>query len=114
MKAIDKGIKILESNGDWYIKSRFKLKLGKGLYNELGVPEILTAGKLYPLIWNGPSFFVYCDIVEKHDSYKNIRGTFNNASKLLAVVPSQHYLALRMKSHQGTYLNDFDLILHQH
>ena len=50
LKTIDKGIKIIESNGDWYIKSRFKLKLGKGLYTELGVPEILTAGKLYPFI----------------------------------------------------------------
>ena len=81
LKAIDKGIEIIESNGDWYIKSRFKLKLNKELYTELGVPEILTAGKLYPLIWNGPSFFVYYDIVEKHDSYKNISGTFNNPSK---------------------------------
>ena len=71
LKAIDKGIEMLESNGDWYKKSSFKLDLGKQLYTQLRVPRILTPGKLYPLIWNCPSLFVYCDIVESHDSYSN-------------------------------------------
>ena len=41
LKAIDKGIEIIESNGDWYIKSRFKLKLGKGLTPNLEYQKFL-------------------------------------------------------------------------
>ena len=111
LKTIDKGIEIIESNGDWFIKSSFKLKLGKGFYAELGVPEILTAGKLYPLIWKGQRLLEYCDIVEKLSSYDNIgrASHISTTSKLLAVVPSQNYPSLRMKSHQRFYLDDFDL-----
>ena len=111
LKTIDKGIEIIESNGDWFIKSSFKLKLGKGFYTELGVPEILIADKLYSLIWKGQRLLVYCDIIEKLSSYDNIGGAghISTPSKLLAVVPSQHYPSLRMKSHQRSYLDDFDL-----
>ena len=50
---------------------------------------------------------VYCDIAEKQSSYDNIVGfrQFSTPSKLLAVVPSQHYPVLRMKSHQRSFLS---------
>ena len=114
-KKVNQGFYITEVTGDWYIKSRVKLKLTKGLYTELGVSEILEKGKPYPLLWknyDGQRFLVYCDIVEKHDSYGNTSGgslSISTPSELLAVVPSQHYPTLRMKSHQRSYLNDFDL-----
>ena len=41
LKAIDKGIEIIESNGDWYITSSFKLDLDKEIYNQLGVLKFL-------------------------------------------------------------------------
>ena len=55
---------------------------------------------------------MYCDTVESHDSYGNTTGGsshISTPSKLLAVVPSQHYPSIRMKSHQGAYLIDFNL-----
>ena len=109
---VNKGINILKSDGDWLIVSKINVKLGKEFYTELGVPEILTAGKPYPLVWNCQRFFVYCDIVDKHESYGNTSGgslLISNPSKILAVVPSQHYPTLRIKSHQRSYLNDFNL-----
>ena len=39
LKTIDKGTEIIESNGDWYIKSSFKLGLGRKLHTQLGVPK---------------------------------------------------------------------------
>ena len=96
---VNKGFNILKSDGDWSIISKIPVKLDKELYTELGVSEILTANKLYPLVWKSQRFFVYCDIVNKQDSYNGSR-TFITPSKLLAVVPSQHYPSLKMKSHQ--------------
>ena len=54
---------------------------------------------------------MYCDIVEKLSSYDNIGGSRNisTLSQLLAVVPSQHYPILRMRSHQRSLMNDFDI-----
>ena len=93
--------------GDWYLKSKDKLRFTKGLYTELGVPEIILKGKPYSLLCNNSD----CDIVEKLTSYDNIVGhrIISTPSKLLAVVPSQHYPTLRMKSHQRSFLNDFEL-----
>ena len=114
-KKVNKNFHTIEVAGDWYIKSSVKIRLTKGIYTELGVPEILEKGKPYPLLWknsDGQRFLVYCDIVEKHDSYGNTSGgslSISTPSELLAVVPSQHYPTLRMKSHQRSYLNDFDL-----
>ena len=114
-KKVNKRFFIIEVAGDWYIKSRDKIRLTKGIYTELGVPKILEKGKPYPLLWknsDGQRFFVYCDIVDRHNSYGNTTGGashISTPSKLLAVVPSQHYLSIRMKSHQRSYLNDFDL-----
>ena len=114
---MNRGFYIIEVAGDWFIKSSVKIRLTKGLYTELGVPEILEKGKPHPLLWknsDGQRFFVYCDIVEKHDSNGNTTGGashISTPSKLLAVVPSEHYPSLRMKSHQRSYLNDFDLYI---
>ena len=60
---------------------------------------------------DGQRFLVHCDIVEKLSSYDNIVGArrISFPSKLLAVVPSRHYPVLRMKSHQRSFLSDFDL-----
>ena len=101
-KMLNKRFFIIEVTGDWYIKSKDKLRLTKGLYTELGVPEILEKGKPYPLLWNnsdGQRFLVHCDIVEKLSSYDNIVGPcrLSTPSKLLAVVPSQHYPVLRIR-----------------
>ena len=103
LKEVDMGPEIVESNGDWFIRSKFNFKLSKELYTKLRVPEILSAEASYPL---------FSDIVESRDSYGNTTGGashISTPSKLLAVVPSQYYPSLRMKSHQGAYLNDFDL-----
>ena len=107
---MNKGINILKSDDDWSIVSKINVKLDKELYTELGVPEILTANKPYPLIWYCQRLLVYYDIVEKLSTYDNIMEVvISTPSKLLAVVPSQHCSTLHMKSHQRSYLNDFDL-----
>ena len=111
---LDKRFYIIEVAGDWYIKSRKKLRLTKGLYSEVGVPEILEKGVPYPLLWNnsdGQRFLMHCDTVEKLSSCDNIGGSahISTPSKLLAVVLSQHYPVLRTRSHQRSFLNDFDL-----
>ena len=109
---VNKGINILNSDSDWSIVSKINIKLDKEFYTELGVPEILTADKPYPLVWKCQKFFVYCDIVDKHESYGNTSGgslSISTPSHLLAVVTSEHYPSLRMKSDQHSYLNDFDL-----
>ena len=70
-KKVNKRFFVIEVAGDWYIKSRDKIRLTKGIYTELGVPEILEKGKPYPLLWRNSDaqrFFVYCDIVEKLSS----------------------------------------------
>ena len=111
---VSKCINILKSDGDCSIVSKINVKLDKELYTELGVPEILTANKPYPLVWNCQRFFVCCDIVDKHESYGKTSGgsfSFSTPSKLLAVAPSQYYPSLRMKSHQHSYLNDVDLYI---
>mgnify|MGYP001795661247 CR=1 FL=1 len=105
---------IIKVDGDWYFKSKDKIRLTKGLYTEFGVPEILEKGKPYPLLWknsDAQKFRVYCDIVEKQTSCDNIIGSrqLSTPSHLLAVVPGQHYPVLRMRSHQLSFLNDFDL-----
>ena len=113
LKEVDMGPEIVESNGDWFIRSKFNFKLSKELYTKLRVPEILSAEASYPLFSKNSSYFVYCDIVESHDSYGNTTGGaashISTPSKLLAIVPSQHNPSIRMKSHQGAYLNDFNL-----
>ena len=110
IKNLDKRFFIIEVDGDFYIKSRDKLRFTKGIYTELGVSEIIEKGKPCPLLWNnsdGQRFLVQCDIVEKLSSYDNITGSgrISTPSKLLAVVPSQHYPVLRMKSHQQTCIS---------
>lgn len=97
-----------------YIKSKDRLRLTEGLYTQLGVPRILEKGKPYPLLWNksdSQKFLVHCDIVEKLASYDNIRGSshISTPSQLLAIAPSEHYPVLKMKSHQRSFLNDFQL-----
>ena len=89
-KRVDKGFFIIDVDGDLYIKSSVKLKLTKELYTELGVPEILEKGKPYPSLWKNSDaqrFSVYCDIVEKHQSYNNTFGSkpISTPSTLLAV-----------------------------
>ena len=41
----------IKVDGDWYFKSKDKVRLTKGLYTEFGVPEIIEKGKPYPLLW---------------------------------------------------------------
>ena len=111
---VNKGINILTSDGDWSIVSKIDVKLGKEFYTELGVPEILTAGKLYPLVCNFQRFFVYCDILDKHESYGNTSGcslSISIPSHLLAVVPS-HALPIITHEITSTFLNQRLQLVH--
>ena len=99
LKEVDMGPEIVESNGDWFITSKFKLRLSKGLYTKFVVPKILSAEVSYPLFSKNSSFLVYCDIVDKQESYSNTSRSISTPSHLLAVVPSARYASLRPKSH---------------
>ena len=59
LSEVDMGPEIVESNGDWFIISKFKIKLSKELYTKFGVPEILEAEASYPLFSKNSSYFKY-------------------------------------------------------
>ena len=111
-RRVNKGVDVMNVDGDWFISSRIKVKLTEELYTELGVPEVLTAGKPYPLIWkNTPSFLVYCDIVDSHYSYDYAFSASYTPSHLLSVVPSQTYPSLRVKHIHYSSLDHFNLYI---
>ena len=111
-RRLNKGVEIISVDGDWFIKSSSKVKLGKELHTKLGVPETLTVYKPYPLQWKKPpSFLVYSNMVNSHFSYSNNFGSKSipTPSHLLAVVPSENYPSVLVENYITTRLNNLNL-----
>ena len=111
-------LSIIETNTVDYLYSNkiFNIKLTRGLQVGLGVPEIITPGKLYPInIQIKEPLRLMCSIMDNKSSYMNNNTQSEEPVKispsyLLANIPSQDYPAIPTQEYKNP-INHFDLII---